>query len=84
MAMYLKMATNLSFQEEFDVDSFVERLARQALGGETLETNNDIRVLRQTFEHAIGELTQEFQFRERTISRYEEVRFCTKSLTVFI
>ncbi|XP_022651485.1 exocyst complex component 5-like isoform X1 [Varroa destructor] len=68
-------------QEEFDVDSFVERLARQALGGETLETNNDIRVLRQTFEHAIGELTQEFQFRERTISRYEER--CSKIESTF-
>lgn len=55
------------------MDSFVERLARQALAGESPETNEDIHVLRETFEKVIGDLADEFEFRERSVGRYEQV-----------
>lgn len=55
------------------MDSFVERLARQALGGESPETSEDIQVLRQTFQGAIADLADEFEFREKSVGRYEAV-----------
>ncbi|OQR77119.1 exocyst complex component 5-like, partial [Tropilaelaps mercedesae] len=67
------------FQEDFDVDSFVERLARQALGGESPETAEDAQILKKTFQGAIKELAQEYQFREQRIGRFEERCFEAES-----